>query len=151
MVLRRASAVALSLLAVGAAGCGSTTKDSAGNFKGEPKAVASAVDDLQSAGRDRNSGKMCGELFSAALVARIKAASKQTCEKALDESLKDVDGFKLEVVKNGITINGTTATAKVKTQSGTDDHRQDTIQLVKEPQRRGGRTEQVWKLSTLAG
>lgn len=151
MVLRRASAVALSLLAVGAAGCGSTTKDSAGNFTGEPKAVASAIDDLQSAGSKRDADKICGELLSAALVEKIKAASKQTCEKALKESLKDVDAFKLEVVKNGITVTGTTATAKVKTESGTDGDRRDTIQLVKEPQRRGGKTEQVWKLSALAG
>jgi hypothetical protein len=148
MVLRRVSVVSLSLLAVAAGGCGSATKDSAGNFKGEPKAVATAVDDLQEAGSKRDADKICGELLSTALVEKIKATSKQTCEKALKESLKDVDAFKLEVVKNGITITGTTATAKVKSESGTGD-RTDTLQLVKEPQRRGGKTEQVWKLSAL--
>lgn len=151
---RRAVTV-LPVLALVATGCGSSTADSAKNFKGEPKAVAQAIDDLRTAGEKRDASKICGELLATKLVDAITAASKttgkSTCTAAVKESLKDVDSFKLDVVKNGITITGTTATAKVRTESGKDDNHLDTLQLVKETQRRGGKNVQVWKIAALAG
>ncbi|WP_354699442.1 hypothetical protein DSM112329_05159 [Paraconexibacter sp. AEG42_29] len=150
MEFRRPSAVAASLLAVLAVGCGSSTSESADSFKGEPKAVATAIDDLQDASSRRDADEICSELLSAALVEKIRASSKQSCDDAVKDSLRDVDAFKLEVVDNGIVVSGTTATAKVRSEAGKDEQ-VDTLQLVKEAQRRGGKTEQRWKVSALAG
>ena len=150
MTARRPLLAAATLTCLLAAGCGSATEDQASKFSGEPKAVATTIDDLQDAGSRRDADDIC-KLMSAQLIARIRAASKQSCNDAVKESLKDVDAFKLEVEKNGITISGTTATAKVRTESGTKDDREDTLQLVKEDQREGGKTVQKWKLSALAG
>lgn len=151
---RRVSVVLVSCLALLGTGCGAASQaDSAKNFTGEPKAVATTIDDLQKAGRKRDADKICGELLSNALATKIRETSKKTCVSAVKESLKDVDAFDLEVVKNGVTISGTTATAKVKSQkagSG-DDNRIDTLQLVKEDQRARGKTVQRWKVSALAG
>lgn len=150
MHLRRLSVVSASLLAVAAVGCGSTTKDSADSFTGEAKQVATTIDDLQQAGKKRDADKICGEILSTAMSASIAKQSKKSCNAAMKQTLKDVDSSSLKVVKNGIAINGTTATAKVKSKSGTAD-RIDTIQLVKEGQRAGGKTVQKWKVSALAG
>lgn len=155
MSRRRCAVAVLPVLMLVAGGCGSTSGNSAKDFKGEPKAVAQTIDDLRDAGQKKDASKICGELLASALVTKIEAAAKNTgrstCTAQVKEALKDVDSFKLDVVKNGITITGTTATAKVKTESGKDDNHLDTLQLVKETQRRGGRNTQVWKIAALAG
>jgi hypothetical protein len=150
MVSRRLPAVCLTLAALLAGGCGGASEDSARDFSGEQKQVATTIEDLQEAGRKRDAEEICSRFLSTALVENIKANGKRTCESTLDESLKDVDAFELEVVKKGVTVAGDTATARVKSASGTDD-RVDTLQLVKEPRRTGGKTVQVWKLNSLAG
>jgi hypothetical protein len=155
MSLRRLPVLVLPVLALVAGGCGASNKDSAKDFKGEPKQVATAIEDLQTAGSKRDASKICGELLSTSLVAKIeqaaKSTGKSTCTAAVKESLKDVDAFELQVVKNGIAITGTTATAKVKSSSGTNDDKIDTLQLVKEKQRQGGKDTLRWKISALAG
>ncbi|MCW2997735.1 MAG: nuclear transport factor 2 family protein [Solirubrobacterales bacterium] len=150
MVSRRLPAVCLTLVALLAGGCGAASKDSAKNFTGEAQQVATTIDDLQAAGRKRDGQEICSRYLATALVERIRANGRRTCESTLDESLKDVDSFDLEVVKRGVTVSGRTATAKVKSASGKHD-RVDTLQLVKEPRRTGGKTVQVWKISALAG
>ena len=150
MVSRRLPVLALALVAMLFSACGSGSQDSAGDFSGEAKQVASTIDDLQDAGRKRDAEQICSRLLATALVEKIKANGKRTCESTLDESLKDVDAFDLEIVKNGVSVNGNTATAKVRSASGSKD-RTDVLGLVREPERRGGKTTQVWKLSALAG
>ena len=54
-----------------AAGCAGAPKDSAGDFRGERKQVATTVEDLQDAGRKRDESKICDDLLSAGLVAQI--------------------------------------------------------------------------------
>ncbi|MCW3015439.1 MAG: nuclear transport factor 2 family protein [Solirubrobacterales bacterium] len=149
MVFSRLPAVSLTLVALIAGGCGAASKDSAKNFSGEAKQVATTIEDLQAAASKRDATKICSQYLATALVDKIKAHGKSTCETTLKESLKDVDSFELEVVKKGVTVTGTTATAKVKSASGKDD-RVDTLQLVKEPQRTGGKTVEIWKISALA-
>ncbi len=151
MVLPRLFAVSLSLVAAVAAGCGASGgTDSAKRFSGAEKAVATTIEDLQDAGRKGDAEEICSRFLSTELVGAIKAHGKRTCESTLDESLKDVDAFDLEVVEKGITISGRSATAKVKSDLGTGK-RIDTLTLVQEPRTSGGKTEQVWKLSALAG
>jgi hypothetical protein len=133
----RLTALLLALpLALGA--CGQTDKDSSGDFKGDQKAVAQAVEDLQDASRKGDEGKICKDLLAPALVTKIKAASKGTCEDALADALRDADSFELEVEK--VAITGTAATATVTSDTGPKD-RTDTLKLVKD---RGD-----WKIAEL--
>ena len=118
--------------------CGQAQKDSAKDFTGEQKAVAQTVEDLQKASRKSDEGKICKDLLAPALVTKIKTASKDTCEQALHDALRDADAFELQVKK--VAVNGSTATATVTSDTGPKD-RTDTLQLVKD---RG-----AWKISTL--
>ncbi len=151
MVLRRLPVVCLPLLAVLASGCGAASgTDSAKKFSGAEKDVASTIEDLQDAARKGDAEEICNRYLATTLVNAVKTNGKRTCASTLDESLKDVDAFDLEVVDKGITISGKTATAKVKSDAGTGS-RIDTLTLVQEPRTSGGKTTQVWKLSALAG
>jgi outer membrane lipoprotein-sorting protein len=119
--------------------CGQTSKDSAKDFQGEQRAVAQAVEDLQSASSKSNEDKICTQLLAPTLVAKIKSASKGTCQSALKDALGDADTFELQVKK--VVVNGNTATATVTSDAGGNKDRADTLQLVKD----GGR----WKIATL--
>lgn len=129
-------AVALTLSA-----CGQTSKDSTGDFKGEQKAVAQTVEDLQSASSKNDQDKICDEILAADLVNKIKAASKQTCAEALKDSLRDADSFELQVKK--VAIDGTTATAVVESDTGGsgDDKTTTTLTLTK--------ARDGWRISSL--
>jgi hypothetical protein len=118
--------------------CGQAQKDSAKDFTGEQKAVAQTVEDLQKASRKGDEGKICDDLLAPALVTKIKTASKDTCEQALHDALRDADTFELQVEK--VAVDGSTATATVTSDTGPKD-RTDTLELVKD----GG----AWKISTL--
>jgi hypothetical protein len=118
--------------------CGQTAKDSAGDFQGDQKAVAQTVEDLQSASRKHDSARICTTLLAPALVAKIKLASKDACDKAVKDTLSDADSFELQVQK--VTISGPKATAVVKSEGG-DKDRVDTLALVKDGN--------VWKIATL--
>ena len=125
--------------ALAAAGCGQGNKDSATKFSGDQRAVAQAVEDLQTAGRKGDANKICEQLLAPSLVATIRRASGD-CAKALDDALKDADSFDLTVEK--VTVNGPRATAVVKSETGSKD-RVDSLQLV-----RDGRN---WKIASLGG
>lgn len=151
MVLRRLSVVLLAAGALLAGGCGaSSSKNSAKKFSGQEKVVASTVEDIQSAGRKGDAEELCSRYLATALVTAIKTSGKRTCASTLNESLKDVDAFDLQVVDKGVTITGKTATVKVKSDAGTGS-RIDTLTMVQEPRTSGGKTMQVWKLSALQG
>jgi hypothetical protein len=122
-----------------ASGCGQTNKDSAGDFSGEQKAVAQAVEDLQKAGRDGDATRICTDLLAPSLVSAIRRASGD-CAKVLDDALADADSFELTVEK--VRIDGNRATATVKSDAG-DKDRTDSIGL-----ERDGRT---WKIASLGG
>src|SRR4051812_46970965 len=107
--------------------CGTNGNDSSSDFKGEQKAVAQAIEDFQSASRKGDEDKICTDLLAPALVNKIKSASKGTCQDALNDSLQDVDSFEIDVKK--VSVNGTTATATVETDTGGDDHATDTLTL----------------------
>jgi hypothetical protein len=118
--------------------CGQASKDSAKDFKGDQQAVAQTVEDLQTASKRGDGKKICSSLLAPALVAQIKTSSKAACDKAVKDALKDADSYEMQVQK--VTITGTTAAAVVKSEAS-DQHRIDTLQLVKD----GG----AWKLATL--
>jgi hypothetical protein len=135
---RLAALLVLPALALG--GCGQSAKDSAKKFDGDQKAVAQAVEDLQSAGTKHDAKKICNDLLAPALVTRIKQASNGTCDAVLKDALSDADAFELQVQK--VTVNGDTATAVVESQSG-NKKRSDTLELQK--------VGNSWRIATLGG
>jgi putative lumazine-binding protein len=118
--------------------CGQTEKNSAGDFKGDQKAVAQTIEDLQKASRKGDETKICTEILAPALVTKIKTASNGTCEKVLKDALQDVDSYELQVKK--VAINGTSATATITSDTGKHT-RTDTLTLVKDGN--------AWKIATL--
>jgi hypothetical protein len=119
--------------------CGGADKDSAKDFRGDQKAVAQAVEDLQSATRKGDEAKICTDLLAPALLTKIRAAQRDGCEPALKTALKDVDSYELTVKR--VAIDGTSATATVTSDVGRKDDRTDTLTLVK--------VGRAWKISEL--
>jgi hypothetical protein len=111
----RRSLVALPLvLAALASGCGGGTSSS-DDFAGEEKQVADVVEQLQSAGETGDAREICEEILATSLAERIRAAGS-SCEQELDKAIKDADDFDLDV--EDVTIQGDTATARVKGREG---------------------------------
>jgi Putative lumazine-binding len=123
------------LLAVAglATGCGATSSNSASNFSGVKKDVATAVDDLSSAARKSDEGEICTNLLAGSLIQQLQSGG-QTCRTAVSHALDDADTVDMSV--KSVSVTGTTATAVVDSKEKASN---DTFQLVKE----GGR----WKIS----
>jgi hypothetical protein len=120
--------------------CGQTGKDSTTSFKGDQKAVAQVVEDLQDAGSKHDAKKICTQLLAPALVTRIQQASSGKCQDVLKDALGDADAFELQVKK--VSITGDKADAVVESSSG-DKKRTDTLQLQK--------VGRAWRIATLGG
>ena len=147
--------IAVPLLAVGLAACGSTVSTSA--FKGESHAVAQRVSNYQADIGAANEKKLCSEDLSSAVRRRLSAAteagrhapsaladlgtrakrvspqsvpvSASGCEQALKRQIGSIDDYEAAVKQ--VTVSGATATALVKsTWSG--KLRSTTLELVKE-------------------
>ena len=124
------------LLATGLTACATTVSTS--SFKGERQQVAQAVANLQSHATALEAKKVCGEDLAAARVAQLNASGG--CKKALESQLKEIDSF--EATVESVTINGRTATARVKSVLAGKKAVQ-TLDLVKEGTH--------WKISGLPG
>jgi len=118
-----------SLLALGAAlaGCGATPS-SAGDFEGDQKAVADAIEEIQSAAQRREADRLCRDLLSRRLRDGI-AAGGTSCDSEVGKATEDADAYELEVQK--VNVTGTTASATVKGEAGDRDVTR-TVRLVKE-------------------
>jgi hypothetical protein len=99
----------LPLAALGLAACGSTVSTSA--FKGEEQEVAQAISDLQSAATTGEQKKICAELLSATVVARLGGA--KGCEAAIKNQLAEIDNLDVSVQSVHLASGKTTATADV--------------------------------------
>jgi hypothetical protein len=94
------------------AGCGSAAEPSSvEKFKGDERAVAQKVEDLQQAGDRRDPDKICTEILAKSLVTQLEAAGV-TCEDEMNKAIEDADDYQLDVRE--VTISGTTATAEVQ-------------------------------------
>src|SRR3954451_15592169 len=131
------SLAALCLLAATLAGCGAAPKDSAKDFKGEPQAVAKSIEQLETAGTKDRPADVCSKLLSAKLLGALEKQGTN-CRTAVKEAFKDADTFDITVDK--VTVTGTTATAKVKYRSLSND-KTATLLLDKEGA--------AWKISSL--
>jgi len=133
--------IALALIAAALSGCGassSTTDDSSGDFQGEQRLVANAIEDLEAAAADDDAAKLCRELLATELVRRLEGAGAGDCGQAVTRALDSSDAVGLTV--ESVRLDGQRATATVTQETG-DRDRRTTIGLVKQ---RGG-----WKVTTL--
>jgi hypothetical protein len=119
------------------AGC-AQQETSANDFKGDEKAVASAVEDLQTNAQNRKPGDICSNNLSRELADKLKTAGND-CTSEMEKITGDADDFQLDV--KAVTVTGNTATAEVTTRKGDDKDAKVTFTLVKE----GG----DWRLSDL--
>lgn len=108
--MRPRAAIAAVLLATGLAGCGSTV--STGSFKGEEKAVAETVSNLQSDATAGDQGKICKNDLSAEVVARLGGVAG--CEAAIKTQLGEIDNPEASVSSVKVQTPGKAATAVVK-------------------------------------
>jgi hypothetical protein len=92
-------------------GCAATSKSSnAKSYSGDQKSIATVIDDLSNATRDRDGKAVCDSILTAEDAAKLKQGTK-TCADTVKAQLEDADVFKLDV--KSIKVNGTTATAVV--------------------------------------
>ena len=132
------SALALCLLALTLTACGSgTPRDSAEEFQGPERAVADAVEAMETAARDDDATEMCTKLLSERLLSALEQQGTN-CTTAVREAFKDASSKDLTV--DDVTISGDTATAKVTSGSGSKE-KTDTLELE--------RDGNAWKVSSL--
>jgi Putative lumazine-binding len=128
----------LCVLALALVACGAEPRDSAEEFTGDERAVASAVEDLESAARDSNSEAVCTKLFAQRLLATLERQGTD-CAEAVEDAFQDADAMELTVDK--VTISGDTARAQVTSGVG-GSKRTDTLELEK--------VGTAWRIASLA-
>src|SRR5687768_3377515 len=132
------SALALCFLALALSACGSAApRDSAQEFSGAERAVADAVEAMETAARDDDAGELCTKLFSERLLTALKQQGTN-CTTAVSEAFDDASSKDLTV--DDVTISGDTATAKVTSGTGSNE-KTDTLEL----ERDGA----AWKIASL--
>ena len=132
-----AGALAVAVLAAGCAPSTSSSSNSTSKFKGDARPAAQAVEDLQAAAKDGDYAKICTQLLAPSFAGRL-GESGRTCEQAVKAAVKDADSLDMTVQR--VSVNGDTATARVKLETGKKD-RIATFHL----QRDGNR----WKIQSL--
>ena len=131
-------ALVLCFVALVLTACGSAApRDSAEEFDGPERAVANAVEAMETAARDDDATEMCTKLLSERLLSALEQQGTN-CATAVREAFKDASSKDLTVYD--LTISGDTATAKVTSGSGSKE-KTDTLEL-----ERAGST---WKISSL--
>jgi hypothetical protein len=123
-----AAALAVAALAAGCAPQTSTSSNSVSKFRGDQRAVAQAVEDLQSAADNSDETKICTQILAKPLADRL-AAANHGCPAAVNEAIKDTDSTDMTV--EAVRITGNRAVARVKFETGKKDRRAD-ITLVRE-------------------
>jgi hypothetical protein len=126
-------------LAFGLSACAATVSTS--GLKGEAKAAAETVKDLQSNVTAGDNKKICEDDLSASVVKRL--ASSGGCQEAIKKQLAEIDS--VEVTVESVQVSGAIATARVKSiYSGKKAI--STISLVKE----GSASKSKWKISAFS-
>jgi hypothetical protein len=122
------AALAVAALFAGCAPQTSTSSNSVSKFRGDQRAAAQTVEDLQSAADDGNETKICTQVLAKALASRL-AAANHGCPAAVNETIKDTDSTAMTV--ESVRVSGSRATARVRFETGKKD-RVGTIALVRE-------------------
>jgi hypothetical protein len=116
------------LLAVALAGCGQPPS-SAGDFKGDKKGVADTIEQLQTSAQNRKPAEICSDVLARSLVEKLKTTGHD-CVDEMEKVTGDADDFELDVT--AVTINGATATARVKARKGGKDNAVTSYTLARE-------------------
>jgi hypothetical protein len=132
---RRLAILPLLLLA----GCGAEAAQpsSVERFRGDERAVAQKVEDLQEAGERRQPDEICSQILARSLVSQLEAAGAD-CAQEMTKAIEDADDFELDVRE--VEIDGSTATVTVKRG---DDGPTETMEFTQE----GGQ----WRATSLSG
>jgi hypothetical protein len=138
---RPAALLCLPLLALGVSACASTT--SSGSFKGEAHAIAQTISNLQTEATAGEAKKICTDLLSSAVTARLGEAGRSSigggCTQAIKSQLSQIDTLEL-TVQSVLPKSPTSASAQVKsTYAG--KAKISTVTLVKE--------DGAWKISSV--
>jgi hypothetical protein len=116
------------LLVIGLSACATTVSTS--GYKGEAKGVAQTIKDLQSDVTAGDQKKVC-EKDLAGPVVKSLSSTPGGCQKAIEDQLKEIASFEVNVQSIQIISAGHAASAKVKSKySGKT--KISTISLVKE-------------------
>jgi len=131
--------IALLPLALLLAGCGqAATTTSAEDFRGQERAVAQVVEDLQQAGEDDDAARICRDLIVQDLARQLDGAGS-SCTEEIERSIEDVDDY--ELVVRDVTVSGDTAQATVE--AGDAEDGRTTLRFARE----GG----AWRAAELPG
>jgi hypothetical protein len=137
---RAAALLCAPVLAFGLSACAATVSTS--GLKGESKAAAETIKDLQSNVTAGDNKKICEKDLAASVVKSL-ASSNGGCQEAVKKQLSEIDSVELTV--EAIQVSGTSATAKVKSiYSGKKKY--STMTLVKE----GAGSKSAWKISSVS-
>jgi hypothetical protein len=140
MTPRSSTALAAAALAVALLGAAcapqSSTSNKVSKFRGDQRAAAQVVEDLQAAADDSDETKICGQILAKALANRLAAAGRG-CAPAVNAAIKDTDS--LDMTVEAVRVNGDRATARVKFETGKNDRRGN-VALARE----GGR----WRIAS---
>ena len=123
-----AAALAVAALAAGCAPQTSRSSNSVSKFRGDQRAAAQVVEDLQSAASDGDETRICTQILAKGLAARLANAG-HGCAPVVKVALKDTDSNDMTV--ESVRVAGDRATARVKFETGKKDRR-GTIALVRE-------------------
>jgi hypothetical protein len=108
--MRRAlTLLCVPLAALGLSACGSAVSTS--SFKGEQHEVAQAIANFQTAATTGEYKKICGEMLSATIVARLQGT--KSCEKAIKNQLAEIDNLQVSVQTVQVASASRRATANV--------------------------------------
>jgi hypothetical protein len=136
LFMRGSALLCAPLLTLGLSACAQTVSTS--GLKGEAKAAAETVKELQSNATAGEAKKICQDDLDHAVVARL-ASSSGGCQEAIKKQLAEIDSVELTV--ESMQVTGTSALAHVKSiYSG--KKRISTMSLVKEGKK--------WKISSFS-
>lgn len=119
--MSRPLAALAALLAVTAVGCAQANQASQ-DFSKDEEEVAEVVAELQNAAQREQETKICADILSTALSRRLGDRCSDIVQAALDDS--DVR----EMTADSVRITG--ERARVRVDVGTDEERQETLELV---------------------
>jgi outer membrane PBP1 activator LpoA protein len=127
------------IAALAVAGCGAQAEQtsSADRFKGDERAVAQKVEDLQEAGESRKPEDICSQILASALVQELEAAGVD-CADEMEKAIDDADDYDLDVRE--VNIAGSTATVTVRRG---EDGPTETMEFTKE--------NGQWRATALSG
>jgi hypothetical protein len=123
-----AAALAVAALAAGCAPQTSSSSNSVSKFRGDQRAAAQTVEDLQSAADDSNETRICSQILAKAFAAKL-AAANHGCPAGVNEAIKDADSTDMTV--QSVRVTGSRATARVRFETGKKD-RLGNVSLVRE-------------------